>query len=64
MELEGKLEECPAPKSSMKMYIVSMRYKYLIYSLFNLDKQGVRRDAPKICTTRGATIALEGALRH
>ena len=64
MKLEGRLEACLVPKSSMKMYIVSMRYKYLIYSLSDLDKQYIRRDAPKLCTTRGAIIAPEGALRH
>ena len=48
----------------MKTYIVSMKNKYLTYSVFNFDKQGVRRDAPKVCTTLGAIIAPEGALRH
>ena len=48
----------------MKTYIVSMKNKYLMYSVFDFDKQGVRRDAPKVCTTWGAIIALEGALWH
>ena len=41
----------------MKTYIVSMKNKYLTYSVFDFDKQGVRRDAPKVCTTWGAIIA-------
>ena len=48
----------------MKTYIVSMKNKYLTHSLFDFDKQGVRRDIPKVCTTQGAIIAPESALRH